>query len=36
MAESDKNLIQSETLSIPIEQIGERFAPLRKCLRQHK
>ncbi len=29
MAESDKNLIQSETLSIPIEQIGERFAPLR-------
>jgi len=29
MAESDKNLFQSETLSIPIEQIGERFAPLR-------
>lgn len=29
MAESDENLIESETLSIPMEQIGERFAPLR-------
>lgn len=29
MAESDANLVREEALSIPLEQIGERFASLR-------